>query len=407
MTVDFEKDILIRLLKKYDHRKSTDRRVILRPAELYKDYSLNNADIEIKQAIYDAAQRLCRMGFVTVDMLKFSSDIQRICLQESRLEEIYEFLRAEYGLISKSRLRAQVKERLKKYGAEEGLLRFYNDKIETEMEQAGWQADPEQIEANLKMLLFLEKNKEELYVREASMLVYGDSKYFEENNYDEICTILREARDMPRGEDEPNDEVLAFYHISLPDREICIRGAWRIEWEECSLETEKLKGGVALFSSDISDIRRITVSAPVIMTIENKTAYQRMDCSARALFYLGGFAGRAQIQFLKKVIHDNPQCRYCHFGDIDVGGFLIHRHLCRAVSRNFEMYCMGICELKDERFASCLKELTENDRIRMKTLCSEEAYRPVLEYMRENGVKLEQEIVSYYNTFKTGGNSNV
>ncbi len=40
---------------------------------------------------------------------------------------------------------------------------------------------------------FLEKNEEELYVRELSMFLYGDSKWFEQNNYEEICTLIREA----------------------------------------------------------------------------------------------------------------------------------------------------------------------------------------------------------------------
>ncbi|MCD8073953.1 MAG: DUF2220 domain-containing protein [Lachnospiraceae bacterium] len=396
MTADFEKEILCRLLKKAEHRKSTGRRVILHPTEIYKDYTSNNADIEIKQAIYEAVQRLGEREFITFDTLKFSLDIQKIYLQENRLEELYEFLRTEYGMMPKSRLRAQVEGLLKEYGTGGELLRYYCNRMEEEMGQARWQDDPERIEANLKMLSFLDKNEEELYVREASVLVYGDSKYFEENNYEEICTVLRAARNMPREEDEQNDEILSLYHVSQPEQELCIRGPWRIDWEGCTLETGKLKGGAALLSSDVADIRRIIVSCPVVMTIENKASYQRMSCSDRALFYLGGFAGRAQLRFLKKVIQDNPQCSYYHFGDIDVGGFLIHRHLCRALSWKFELYCMGIRQLRDERFGPCLKTLTENDRSRMKTLCGEEAYRPVLAYMKEKGVKLEQEIVSYY-----------
>ena len=59
------------------------------------------------------------------------------------------------------------------------------------------------------------------------------------------------------------------------------------------------------------------------------------------MMYLGGFANRYQIEFLKKVVLNNPNVRYCHFGDIDIGGFLIHKHLCRETLKNFELYCMG------------------------------------------------------------------
>ena len=105
---------------------------------------------------------------------------------------------------------------------------------------------------------------------------------------------------------------------------------------------------------------------------------------------------RYQVRFLEKVLQDNPELECLHFGDIDVGGFLIHRHLCHAVGARFNLYRMGIRELEDPRFKPCRKKLTENDRSRMKRLMEEEEYREVLAYMDEHDVKLEQEIISYY-----------
>ena len=58
------------------------------------------------------------------------------------------------------------------------------------------------------------------------------------------------------------------------------------------------------------------------MTIENKTSFQRLRNGKFAMMYLGGFANRDQIEFLKKVISDNPNIKYYHFGDIDIGGFI-------------------------------------------------------------------------------------
>ena len=52
-------------------------------------------------------------------------------------------------------------------------------------------------------------------------------------------------------------------------------------------------------------------------------------------------------------------------------------------------------ELEDERFQSCLHPLTEQDRIRLKSLEEKEEYRERAVYMLEHGVKLEQEIISY------------
>lgn len=82
--------------------------------------------------------------------------------------------------------------------------------------------------------------------------------------------------------------------------------------------------------------------------------------------------------------------------NIDIGGFIIHKHLCRETSKSFEMHCMGIEQLCDIRFSHCLRELTDNDMSRIGILMEEDLYNEVLKYMKENNVKLEQEIVSYY-----------
>jgi DNA topoisomerase VI subunit A len=275
-------------------------------------------------------------------------------------------------------------------------VKKYCESILVQVENPICIISPERIEANLKMFCFLEKNKENLYVREASMLVYGDSKWFENNNYEEVCTFLRYAIGINREESERNDAVLGLFNVVPAEQEIFIKGDWQIEWEQYVLNTSKLSGGIAISSGDVYSIKMITVYNENVMTIENKTSYQRIKDRNYAMMYLGGFANRHQIEFLKKVILDNPNVKYLHFGDIDIGGFLIHKHLCRETSKNFEMYCMGIEQLKDVRFSHCLKEMTDNDMSRLESLIEDTTYSEILKYMKEHNVKLEQEIVSYY-----------
>lgn len=99
---------------------------------------------------------------------------------------------------------------------------------------------------------------------------------------------------------------------------------------------------------------------------------------------------RFQRDFLKKVYQDNLRVRYLHFGDIDAGEFYIHEHLCRVTEIPFGLERMSVEELGDERFLGCLQKLTENDRKRL----GGEEYRETVEYMLEENVKPEQEIVS-------------
>lgn len=424
---DFVREILDQLMKKYQNRAprregmKSQRRVMLKPSALYRHYADNNADISVKQEIHEAVDKLLDLGMVTADYLKFSTDIEKICLCEDKAEEIYRYLEEEYGDIPQGRLRQQAESLLEKYGqggdssgisgctgeniecsAENSdiaagiLVTPYISSIRLMLEKPGYCPDPERIGANLKMLRFMEENREKLYVKEASMLVYGDSKWFEEHNYDEICSIARQALGMPQEEDERNDAVLARFGIYPTEQEIFIKGDWILEGKDHVVRTAGMKGGIAVLSGDIQDLVKIRVGSPRLMTVENKTSYQRMQPDGTALVYLGGFAVRYQVRFLEKVLQDNPELECLHFGDIDVGGFLIHRHLCRAVGSYFNLYRMGIRELEDPRFKPCRKKLTENDRSRMKGLMEEEEYREVLAYMDEHDVKLEQEIISYY-----------
>lgn len=396
---EYKKEILDGLLKKYNSRYAknitTNRRIILKPSEVYKDYDKNNADILEKQRIYDAVKILKDKDFIDVKYLKFSDDIKQIYLVEENLDDLYKYLKDEYGVVPQSTISKQVHEIIEKYICVGGIVEKYCEDILVQIEDSRCTLNPTRIEANLKMLSFLEQNRENLYVREVSMLVYGDSKWFENNNYEEICTFVRTATGRIREDGERNDAILKLFDVTPIDQEVFIKGNWTIEWEQYVLDISKFKGGIAISSSDVQCIKNISVNSKGVMTIENKTSFQRLKNEDFAMMYLGGFANRHQIEFLKKVILDNPNVRYYHFGDIDVGGFLIHKHLCRETAKEFELYCMGIEQLSDTRFSHCLRELTDNDKSRLVTLM-EEPYCDVLEYMQEHNVKLEQEIVSYY-----------
>lgn len=397
---EYKQYILEALLKKYNRRRaqkiSTGRRIMLKPTELYKDYAQNNADMKKKSGLEEALAELHAKGFVTAVYLKFSEDIEKIYLAEDYLKDIEEYLKREYGVLSFDTLADQVRANVKRYTESGDLVQKYVKNLLTELEVPGCLPDPERIEANLKLLDFLEKNKEDLYVRELSVFLYGDSKWFESNNYEEICTFLRSAVDMPKEESEKNDEILPFFHVLPTEQEIFIKGCWELVWEHGTLDVSKLQGGVALTLADLQNIRHIQISGEELLTIENKTSYRRMQGNQRALMYLGGFASRHQIAFLKKLIADKPDLCCRHFGDIDVGGFLIHRHLCREVGRHFALYRMGIPELEDSRFRQALKTLTKHDVARLEALPEEAVYRDVFRYMKEHKVKLEQEMISYY-----------
>ena len=192
---DYVKVIIDSLLKKYNARCAkgtiTNRRIVLKPTQIYKDYNRNNAEIVKKQLINEAASALSNMEFVAIDYLKFSDDIEKIYLAEERIQDIYAYLEKEYGIVPQSAILKQVQKIVMEYTSEGKIAKAYCDTVLAQLKEPGCLLEPERVEANLKMFRFLENNRGKLFIREASMLVYGDSKWFEENNYEEVCTFLR------------------------------------------------------------------------------------------------------------------------------------------------------------------------------------------------------------------------
>ena len=394
---DYIKDILEKLLHKYNNRiaKSVKptKKVLIKPRDIFNGYADYNADIEKKEQLHYAIDELLDKGMITVDRLKYSTDVEKIYLCEDKVDNIYEYMSQKYGIIPQSMMASQLKDMLSNYVPCGSLVQNYCDTLVKQLEKPNGSMILPIVDANLRMLCFLENNNQTVFLREASMLVYGDANWFEKNNYEEICNILRTSLDMPK---EENDVLLARYHVRTAEQEVFIKGDWIIEWEDYVLEIAKLQGGISISANDISNIKKITVQAKKLMTVENKTTYQRMSGNKTAYMYLGGFINTYQIAFLKKVIEDNPKIAYLYFGDIDISSFYIHAHLCESLDMEFKLFGMGIEQLKDERFAHCLQALTDYERNRIESLLKEKRYKKVLSYMMEMDVKLEQEIIGYY-----------
>jgi len=81
-----------------------------------------------------------------------------------------------------------------------------------------------------------------------------------------------------------------------------------------------------------------------------------------------------------------------HWSDLDYGGFNILSQLRRLVSERVEPFRMDIATL-DTNYA-CARPLTASDRLNLKKLLQRPELRdmrPVIEYLLQRGVKLEQE----------------
>ncbi|MCD7883821.1 MAG: DUF2220 domain-containing protein [Lachnospiraceae bacterium] len=400
---DYAEKMLVTLVEKYRKSKKDSgsnviaRRTKITPAQLYKNYNKNDADMEQIEAIHSAARMYSQKGFLTFDTEGFSSEIRAIYLVDEKIEEAEKYLEEHYGYVSKATKRSEAEELIVRYEGRSPAADQICGELRRTLDQNKIPADYQQKENWLKALAFIENNQKELFLREASMLIYGDSKYLEnEQILGPVCKRLWKQSERPRMADEMEDEILETYHIRKEKQKLCLKGDATIQIGGEAFKLAVFADGVEFYAENFSQIERIEIHTSRFMTVENRTSWLRMSDPDTTFFYLGGYATRLQRDFLKKVYADNPELSFAHFGDIDAGGLYIHEHLCRITGIPFALYRMSSEELADARFQSCLHTLSAEDRVRLQSLKKQEPYRQLAAYMLENNVKLEQEIISYY-----------
>ena len=398
----YEEKMLTALAETYRKSKKDSgtnvivRRTRITPSQLYKGYNRNDGDMTQIEAVNQAAMHCRQMGFLTFETEKFSNEIRNIDLVDEKIEELEAYLEQTYHYESKASKRQYVEELIAVYSGRSPAAELECRKLRQALEKNRIPPKYQQAKDLLKALVFIENNREELFLREASMLIYGDSKYLEEAMLHPVCKALREFLGRPCGEDELEDEILEEYHIRREKQKLCLKGDVMLQNGGKELELGNFADGVEFFSDELDGIERICVRVPEFITVENYTSWLRFRKEGAVSFYLGGYAARFQRDFLRKVQEDNPHLVFRHFGDIDAGGLYIHEHLCRVTGIPFQMYRMSCAELQDARFRSCLQPLTNQDRIRLKSLEKQGTYRELAAYMLEKNVKLEQEIISYF-----------
>ncbi len=397
---DYEERMLVLLVEKYrDSKKDTGenrivRKTRIKPKDLYKRYNENDADIGKISAVNDAARSCSQKGFVTFRMNGFSNEIAEICLVDEKIEQAEQYLKETYGYQPRYDRKRGVEEMIRRYENKSPTAEAQCEKLRAELKKNRVPKNFLQTEDILKALTFIENNRQTLYLREASMLIYGDSKYLEENCLESVCRLLRENRTCPCAPEEQPDEILREYGIEKEPQKICLKGQITVICKGESIPLGAFADGVEFYAGELRRIDRIIVRTERFMTVENKTSYLRARERDTSFFYLGGYANRFQRDFLKKIYQDNPAVTYLHFGDIDAGGFYIHEHLCRVTGIPFQMDRMSAEQLADRRYQTCLRPLTDSDRKRLTALAAQEAYRETAKYMLRHNVKLEQEIIS-------------
>ena len=348
------------------------------------------------EEIHAAMRRLEQQGLIKIEWKKGKEGhiISKVVLCTEELEKVY----ASVSRIPKADLIDQSRELLSKLRkcydtpVYQSLIDYLDDRLENAQPVKEFidLSDLSETETLLTGIAQIELNDRICYIREFSIEHFHDSKVFETIS-GKIARAMRMFNEEYK--DKELDEILAEYGIYHTPNYVYFKGNVSLAIGDNEYRIGELHQGIGISGEDIDRICiRDAAQIRKVITIENLTTFFRWAEPDSLMVYLGGYHNRVRRTLLRKIYHTLPNADYYHFGDIDVGGFLIYEDLCRKTGIPFKRYRMDLENL--QQYEKYGKALTENDRIRIEKIIKENPdaeYADVLEYMLSAGVKLEQE----------------
>ena len=232
-------------------------------------------------------------------------------------------------------------------------------------------------------------NDQDIFMRNFSKKYFLDSKYLE-NNLSFYKKIIEDNSDL---EFDSDDEFLSYFHIFKNPHYTFIKNGLVLNINGVRIDLDQLNYEISLSDEEIEKLEIEEIRLKKLITIENLTTFNYFNNKNYIVLYLAGFPNTSKIKLLKKINEkNNLEC--FHFGDVDKGGFDIFLSLTLKSEINFYPYLMNE-KVLTKYHDYCLK-LTSNDVLRLEKAKNDtkyEIFKPTIEYMLINNVKLEQEAI--------------
>ena len=388
----YESVILNVLLDQYERSKSfigankQNQSFSKKIEDLFPDYA-DAAQYDVFSSVNEQVQNLEKTGMITVKRKKrgkIETDvIASVQLNLEKLSDAYRLL----GRQSKADRNDEILSLLNQYMNCTPLLHdFCQEQVDriNSNRKPQYSGDLVKLERILKVLAEVENVEEEVFIRNFSIRVLGDSKAFDKIKTSVVSILCK------YGEYADKDHVLENLNIVNNPGYVYAKGNGRITVSGQVIDFGSLDGDLGLSSALLDNIESVQVYASKVITIENLTTFNSyVDKDAFAI-YLGGYHNSIRRKLIRKIHEQNPDKAYFHYGDIDAGGFNILLDLRAKTGISFVPYNMDVATL--EKYKDFTKKLTENDKSRLKNLLGGE-FDLVVRYMLEHDCKLEQEAI--------------
>lgn len=400
---DYDKHILNSLVDRYEKSK------------LYSDANKQNQSVSypfnkqhlpeyfddesmVYEKINHSMQKLEAWHFISIKWKNKRAGhiIDKVILNLQQLEAIYHYLKRHL----KKELEQNNYQILEQYKARHQVLTAFIQYIESRMRSnlsVKKYFDLEDTSYLNQLLAALEGiliNEEECYIRELSMSLFNDSKVIEQMET-RLGSIITEfsISTMP----ETSEEVLAEFNIYKNPSYIMLKGEGEIQLRNSRFDLADLPHGIGINSKDLDALYFLkNEGVKKLITIENLTVFNRFNEEGAVILYLGGYHNRARRQMIQSFYEVYPHITYYHWGDIDCGGMRIFNDLVQKTQVPFKPLNMDLTILKI--YQSFCKPLTSRDGMTLKAMKAQEDYfifNEVIDYMLQENIKLEQEIVAY------------
>lgn len=387
-----QKKILNSLIDKYEKSKifngtnKVNRSITVQPERLFLKYS-DSAEYEVFLNVNQEILSLETKGFVSVSR-KNNDYVSLITLNTEAISAVYTFLARKPRFDEQQQL-------LDVLGQYENLDPVLTKYVDVQRKRVADNKNVEFFDSKLgfdayrdvlKAVDYLVKNEEEILIRNASIFLFKDSKRLE-GIASSVESLLRKYGDF-----EGSEDILRECNVLKTPTQVLVKGNGVIVLQGQSIDLSMLEGDIGFSTKTLPSIETIIVNGGRIVTVENLTSFFDYHNGDDLVIYLGGFHNTAKREFIKKIYATNPDKKYCHFGDIDAGGFYILEDLRNKTGIHFESLCMDVQTLQE--YKDFTKKLTAEDRKRLQTLGERDEFRTVVEYMLANDCKLEQENIT-------------
>lgn len=383
-------DLLEKLISKYERRflsfSDNVRKITIKFNEKELNDYVSSESYKYRSLIENAVDELVSEKIIDV-YYERGKVIDYISLNRNNIDKAYKELNKDNILSSwnkyllsirngKSELSQAIYSKINSlYNERRGIKLYFNDY--------------KSIEKIIHCIDEIENNKCDILLRDFSTKVFNDSKYLENN-----LSTIRKYYNLIDLDSDSDEVFLEKKHIYKNPISVVIKGDAVIKVNNQIINLKEFGSPLHLYKCAIDNISFLEISSNKVVTIENKTTF--FDYTEEGLIiYLAGFPNSMKIDLLKKIAIDLPNTNFYHFGDIDLGGFRIYNYLCEQTGIDFDTKYMDINTLI--KYKSKLTRIKDDSYFQnlasLKQLKYVSKYSDVVNYMIENRVVLEQEIL--------------